>query len=127
MDGVTGQSLFFPGERHGIILHGELFYSSAKLLQRKDGSGAVVKLTYELIVGQSFANVEEFVDPAHDDRVTVKNGEVVKWPDVPRFAHVEYLVERFKTEDGKMMIATKGRFTRIIENPDATRFMASPS
>ena len=124
MDGVTGQFLFFPNELHGIILHGEVFFTSAKLLQRKDGSGAIVKLTYERLVGQNFANVEEFVDPG-DKRVKVENGEVVKWPNVPKFAHVEFLVERFKTEDGKALIATQGRFLRVVENPDAARFMAT--
>jgi hypothetical protein len=109
--GGVSASSFDP---QGILLRGITVVSKAYLLTKRDGSGKVVKIVQDLLSGSALARVETFLDPA-DPRLKIEGDEVLDWPKLPKFAHAEYLVERFGTEDGKTMIVRQGKLLRVAE------------
>lgn len=113
MDNLNAYPEFTAEEPLGILLRGILVHCGAKAFQRKDGLGIIVKLTYELAMDGNLARIEEFLNPAEDSRVKLDGLEVTEWPKLPLCARVDYLVERFTTDDGKRLVATKGRFLRV--------------
>ena len=98
----------------GILLRGLALSSTAKLFNRHDGTGQIVRVRQDMLCGDSIARVEEFLTP-EDPRLVIESGTVVKWPQLPKLARVEYLVERFGTEDGKTMIVRQGRLLSVAE------------
>jgi hypothetical protein len=103
----------------GIILRGISLVSTARLYDKHDGSGQVVKVAQDILAGMSFTRIEAFLDPT-DPRIRIEAGKVVEWPHLPKLAHVECVVERFGTDDGKLMIVREGRLLRIIPQASAT-------
>jgi len=116
MDGPVSTTKGATCEEDGIIIRGISLVAKAHLLNKHDGSGQLVKATQDILAGCSFTRIEAFYDPS-DARILIEAGEVVEWPHLPKLAHVVYLVERFGTDDGKLMIVREGRLLRMTENP----------
>ncbi len=114
MDGSLTNGQLASFDPQGILLRGIAVVSNAYLLEKRDGSGKVVKVVQNLLCGSALAKVEEFLDPA-DPRLRIEGEKVFDWPRLPKFALAEYRVERFGTEDGKTMIVRQGKLLRVAE------------
>jgi hypothetical protein len=91
----------------GIFARGLVVSSTANAFQRKDKTGVTVRVAHELALRPGMALYEQWLDPKTDDRVTVENLEVKKFPQLPDFKAVTLRAERYKIDDSKRLIITK--------------------
>ena len=86
----------------GILIHGKIISSIAKVIPKKDRSGAFVRVQHELALTPGIAIWEEYIDPAEDTRVGIEGDEVKKFPSLPMLTDILLMVVRRREFNGQL-------------------------
>ncbi|MGH7940038.1 MAG: hypothetical protein ACREFR_03075 [Limisphaerales bacterium] len=81
----------------------KLCYSTAKVFNRKDGSGKIVCIRHEIALQPGMAILEVYPDPK-DGKVKLDGDRVVEFPKLPEMQQVTYKVLRFEERDKGLVI-----------------------
>ena len=88
---------------NGLFVRGVVMSSTAKALNRKDGSGMFVCIRHELALQPGMAVCEAFHDPK-DGNVKLDGENVVEFPKLPEFQQVTLKVLRWEERDKRLVI-----------------------
>ena len=88
---------------NGLFVRGVAVSSSAKVFNRKDGSGKIVCIRHELALQPGLAVWEAFHDPK-DGKVKLDGESVVTFPKLPEFQQVSLKALRWEERDKRLVI-----------------------
>lgn len=93
-----------PSEKlNGLFVRGVVMSSTAKVFNRKDGSGKVVCIRHELALQPGMAVFEEYPD-LKDGKVKVDGDKVVEFHKLPEMQQVTLKVLRWEERDKRLVI-----------------------
>ena len=88
---------------NGLFVRGVVVSSSAKVFNRKDGSGKIVCIRTELALQPGLAIFEEYPD-LKDGKVKLDGDKVVEYPKLPEMQQVTLKVIRWDERDKHLVI-----------------------
>jgi hypothetical protein len=88
---------------NGLFVRGVVVSSSAKVFNRKDGSGKIVCIRHELALQPGLAIFEEYPD-LKDGKVKLDGDKVVEFPKLPEMQQVTLKVLRWEERDKHLVI-----------------------
>jgi hypothetical protein len=88
---------------NGLIVRGVVVSSSAKVFNRKDGSGKIVCVRHELALQPGLAVFEEYPD-LKDGKVKLDGDKVVEFQKLPEMQQVTLKVLRWEERDKHLVI-----------------------
>lgn len=88
---------------NGLLVRGVVMSSTAKVFNRKDGSGKVVCLQHEIALQPGLAVFEEYPD-LKAGTVKFDGDKVVEFPKLPEMQQVTLKVLRWEERDKRMII-----------------------
>ncbi len=88
---------------NGLIVRGIVMSSTAKVFNRKDGSGKLVCVRHELALQPGLVVFEEYPD-LKDGKVKLDGENVVEFPKLPEMQQVTLRVLRWEERDKRMII-----------------------
>lgn len=88
---------------NGLFVRGVVMSSTAKVFNRKDGSGKVVCLQHEIALQPGLAVFEEYPD-LKDGKVKLDGDKAVEFPKLPEMQQVTLKVLRWEERDKRMII-----------------------
>jgi hypothetical protein len=88
---------------NGLFVVGVVMSSTAKVFNRKDGSGKIVCIQHEIALQPGMAILEEYPD-LKDGKVKLDGDKVVEFPRLPEMQQVTYKVLRFEERDKRLVI-----------------------
>lgn len=88
---------------NGLFVRGVVVSSSARVFNRKDGSGKFVCVRHEVALDPGLAVYEEYPDPA-GGQVKLEGDSVVAFPTLPKLETVTLKVLGWKEQNGQMVI-----------------------
>jgi hypothetical protein len=92
------------GEKlNGLFVRGVVMSSTAKVFNRKDGSGKVVCVRHEIALQPGMAVFEEYPD-LKDGKVKLDGDKVVEFPKLPEMQQVTLKVLRWEEKDKRFII-----------------------
>jgi hypothetical protein len=92
------------GEKlNGLIVRGVVMSSTAKVFNRKDGSGKLVCVQHEIALQPGLAVFEEYPD-LKEGKVKLDGDKVVEFPKMPEMQTVTLKVLRWEERDKRLVI-----------------------
>jgi hypothetical protein len=92
------------GEKlNGLFVRGVVMSSTAKVFNRKDGSGKVVCVRHEIALQPGMAVFEEYPD-LKDGKVKLDGDKVVEFRKLPEMQQVTLKVLRWEEKDKRFII-----------------------
>ena len=88
---------------NGLFVRGVVVSSTAKVFNRKDGSGKLVCVRHELALQPGLAVFEEYPE-LKDGKVKLDGDKVVEFPKLPEFQQVTLKVLRWDERDKRLII-----------------------
>jgi len=88
---------------NGLFVRGVVMSSTAKVFNRKDGSGKVVCVRHEIALQPGMAVFEEYPD-LKDGKVKLDGDKVVEFPKLPEMQQVTLKVLRWEEKDKRFII-----------------------
>lgn len=88
---------------NGLFVTGVVMSSTAKVFNRKDGSGKIVCLQHEIALQPGMAILEEYPD-LKDGKVKLDGDKVVEFPKLPEMQQITLKVLRFEERDKRLVI-----------------------
>jgi hypothetical protein len=88
---------------NGLIVRGVVMSSTAKVFNRKDGSGKLVCVQHEIALQPGLAVLEEYHEPK-DGKVKLEGDKVVEFPKLPEMQQITAKVLRFEERDKRLVI-----------------------
>lgn len=88
---------------NGLLVRGVVMSSTAKVFNRKDGSGKVVCVRHEIALQPGLAVYEEYPD-LKAGMVKLDGDKVVEFPKLPEMQQVTLKVLRWEEKDKRMVI-----------------------
>lgn len=88
---------------NGLFVTGVVMSSTAKVFNRKDGSGKIVCLQHEIALQPGMAVLEEYPD-LKEGKVKLDGDKVVEFPKLPEMQQITLKVLRFEERDKRLVI-----------------------
>lgn len=88
---------------NGLFVRGVVMSSTAKVFNRKDGSGKLVCVQHEIALQPGMAVLEEYHD-AKDGKVRLDGDKVSEFPKLPEMQQLMFKVLRFEERDKRLVI-----------------------
>ena len=88
---------------NGLFVRGVVMSSTAKVFNRKDGSGKVVCIRHELALQPGMAVFEEYPD-LKDGKVKLDGDKVVEFHKLPEMQQVTLKVLRWEERDKRLVV-----------------------
>ena len=88
---------------NGLFVRGVVVSSSARVFNRKDGSGKVVCVRHEIALQPGLAVFEEYPE-LKDGKVKLDGDKVVEFPKLPEFQQITLKVLRWEERDKRLVI-----------------------
>jgi hypothetical protein len=88
---------------NGMFVRGVVVSSSARVFNRKDGTGKVVRIRHELALQPGLAVFEEYPD-LNAGKVKLDGDKVVEFPRLPNMQQVTLKVLRWEERDKQLVI-----------------------
>jgi hypothetical protein len=88
---------------NGLFVRGMVMSSTAKVFNRKDGSGKLVCVQHEIALQPGLAVWEEYHDPK-DGKVKLDGDKVVEFPKLQEMQQITLKVLRFEERDKRLVI-----------------------
>ena len=88
---------------NGLFVRGMVMSSTAKVFNRKDGSGKLVCVQHEIALQPGMAVLEEYHDPK-DGKVRLDGDKVSEFPKLPEMQQITIKVLRFEERDKRLVI-----------------------
>lgn len=88
---------------NGLFVRGVVMSSTAKVFNRKDGSGKVVCVRHELALQPGLAVFEEYPE-LKDGKVKLDGDNVIEFHKLPEFQQVTLKVLRWAERDKRLII-----------------------
>lgn len=88
---------------NGLFVTGVVMSSTAKVFNRKDGSGKIVCIQHEIALQPGMAVLEEYPD-LKDGKVKLDGDKAVEFPKLPEMQQVTLKVLRFEERDKRLVI-----------------------
>ena len=88
---------------NGLFVRGVVMSSTAKVFNRKDGSGKVVCVRHEIALQPGMAVFEEYPE-LKDGKVKLDGDKVVEFPKLPEFQQITLKVLRWEERDKRLVI-----------------------
>ena len=93
-----------PSEKlNGLFIRGVVMSSTAKVFNRKDGSGKVVCVRHEIALQPGMAVFEEYPD-LKDGKVKLDGDNVIEFHKLPEMQQVTLKVLRWEEKDKRFII-----------------------
>ncbi len=93
-----------PGSKlNGLFVTGVVMSSTAKVFNRKDGSGKIVCVQHEIALQPGLAILEEYPD-MKDGKVKLDGDKVVEFHKLPEMQQITLKVLRFEERDKRLVI-----------------------
>ena len=83
------------GLKNGIYIRGIVISNDARKITKKDGN-VTVMVKHELSIEPGVAVLDQFIDPAADNRVSLEGDTVKKFPELPKYQPVTVRVGRYR-------------------------------
>jgi hypothetical protein len=88
-----------------MYVKGIVLSSEARVFPKKNEPGHRVRVSHEIACQPGVVKWEEFIDPAEDDRVTMRGGELIGWPKWPDFSPIVLKFKRFSIFNNMLTIS----------------------
>ena len=88
---------------NGLIVRGVVMSSTARVFNRKDGSGKIVCIRHEIALQPGMAVLEEYPD-LKDGKVKLDGDNVVEFHKLPEFQQITHKVLRWEERDKRLVI-----------------------
>ena len=88
---------------NGLFVRGMVMSSTAKVFNRKDGSGKIVCIQHEIALQPGVAILEEYPD-MKDGKVKLDGDKVVEFHKLPEMQQITLKVLRFEERDKRLVI-----------------------
>lgn len=100
----------------GVYVLGVVLHTRAVLIRPRKG-GELVKVVCELGTLPGTVDVEQYFDPAKDERVKVEGDQVTLFPTLPQFERILLRATRYRIYDERLVVT---KATRNDPTPDST-------
>jgi hypothetical protein len=90
-------------EMNGLFVRGMVMSSTAKVFNRKDGSGKIVCIQHEIALQPGLAVFEQYPD-LKDGKVKLDGDKVVEFPKMPEMQQITLKVLRWEERDKRLVI-----------------------
>lgn len=91
-------------EENGFFLRGVVVSSTAKVIQKKDGSGPLVIVSHEIGTQPGLICWEAFHDPVKRTDVRVVDGQAVEFPRLEPMKPITLKVNRYRCLDKELVL-----------------------
>jgi hypothetical protein len=91
------------GKLNGLFVTGVVMSSTAKVFNRKDGSGKIACIQHEIALQPGMAILEEYPD-MKDGKVKLDGDKVVEFHKLPEMQQITLKVLRFEERDKRLVI-----------------------
>ena len=88
---------------NGLFVRGMVMSSTAKVFNRKDGSGKIVCIQHEIALQPGLAVFEQYPD-LKDGKVKLDGDKVVEFPKMPEMQQITLKVLRWEERDKRLVI-----------------------
>lgn len=88
---------------NGLFVRGMVMSNTAKVFNRKDGSGKIVCVQHEIALQPGLAVYEEYPD-LKDGKVKLDGDKVVEFPKMPEMQQITLKVLRWEERDKRLVI-----------------------
>jgi hypothetical protein len=90
-------------EMNGLFVRGMVMSSTAKVFNRKDGSGKIVCIQHEIALQPGLAVFEQYPD-LKEGKVKLDGDKVVEFPKMPEMQQITLKVLRWEERDKRLVI-----------------------
>ena len=91
------------GKLNGLFVTGVVMSSTAKVFNRKDGSGKIACIQHEIALQPGMAVFEEYPD-LKEGKVKIEGDKVVEFHKLPEMQQITLKVLRFEERDKRLVI-----------------------